>query len=168
MQWFYETVVLLHELLTQEGTIYVHFDYHVGSYAKAVMDEVFGREHEIAQVIWKRQTAHSDSHSYANLHDTIYVFSKSESYTFNTQYIPYSEKHIAENYRYKDEKGVFALGQMKAPHNRGPRYEWNGIVRHWSCTFPHSLCFLHKRHFPSLNFSWLGTASWPRSDDQAQ
>jgi adenine-specific DNA-methyltransferase len=41
LQWFYETVVLLRELLADNGTLYVHLDWHVGHYAKAVLDEVF-------------------------------------------------------------------------------------------------------------------------------
>jgi len=43
LQWFYETVVLLKELLAETGSIYVHLDWHVGHYAKAVLDEVFGQ-----------------------------------------------------------------------------------------------------------------------------
>jgi hypothetical protein len=38
LQWFYETVVVLHELLAEDGSIYVHLDWHVGHYAKAIMD----------------------------------------------------------------------------------------------------------------------------------
>ncbi|HNL22956.1 MAG TPA: site-specific DNA-methyltransferase, partial [Rhodocyclaceae bacterium] len=50
------------------------------------------------------------------------------------KYTAYSDKHVEENYRYKDERGVFALGQTKAPGNRGPRYEWRGITRNWRFT----------------------------------
>ena len=42
LQWFYETAVLLRELLAEDGSIYVHLDWHVGQYAKVVLDEVFG------------------------------------------------------------------------------------------------------------------------------
>ncbi len=134
LSWFYESITLLHELLSESGSIYVHLDYHVAHYAKAIMDEVFGPSRFVNEIVWKRQTAHSDSHSYANLHDILFLYSKSDSYTFNTQYVPYTEKHVAENYRYSDKKGVFALGQMKAPGNRGPRYSWNGVERHWRYT----------------------------------
>jgi hypothetical protein len=64
----------------------------------------------------------------------IFFYSKTGDFIFNTQYIPYSEKHIKENYRYVDKKGNFALGQLKAPGNRGPRFEWNGIDRFWRYT----------------------------------
>src|SRR5205823_4110828 len=56
LQWFYETLVLLHELLHETGTVYVHLDYRVAHYAKLVLDEVFGTERFIAEIIWKRRS----------------------------------------------------------------------------------------------------------------
>ena len=50
MQWFYETVILLRELLTENGSIYVHLDWHVGHYAKTLLDEVFGYENIESQI----------------------------------------------------------------------------------------------------------------------
>lgn len=123
---------LARELLVDTGSIYVHLDWHVGHYVKIVLDEIFGKDNFVNEIIWKRQVAHSDSvTSFANLHDTLLFYGKSADFLFNPQYVPYTEKHIKENYRYRDEKGLFALGQLKAPGNRGPRYVWNGIDRHW-------------------------------------
>lgn len=128
-------LILMRELLADTGSIYVHLDWHVGHYVKLVLDEVFGKDNFINELIWKRQTAHSDSTgSFAVLHDTILSFRKSPVYHFSVQYEPYSEKHLKENYRYQDERGTFALGQTKAPGNRGPRYVWNGFDRHWRFT----------------------------------
>src|SRR6266568_2694096 len=45
LQWFYETVVALRELLAEDGSMYVHLDWHVAHYAKAVLDEIFGQNH---------------------------------------------------------------------------------------------------------------------------
>jgi adenine specific DNA methylase Mod len=59
-QWFYDTAMLLHELLHETGTIYVHLDWHVSFYAKAILDEVFGADRFVNEVIWKRQTAKGD------------------------------------------------------------------------------------------------------------
>jgi adenine-specific DNA-methyltransferase len=47
LQWFYETVVLLHELLHENGSLYVHLYWHVSFYCKAVLDEIFGRENDL-------------------------------------------------------------------------------------------------------------------------
>jgi adenine specific DNA methylase Mod len=60
LQWFYETAVLLHELLHENGSIYVHVDWHVSFYVKAILDEVFGPDRFVNEVIWKRQTAKGD------------------------------------------------------------------------------------------------------------
>ncbi len=54
LQWFYETAILLRELLAENGSIYVHLDWHVGHYAKAVMDEVFGYENFRNEIFVKR------------------------------------------------------------------------------------------------------------------
>src|SRR5256885_16517868 len=65
LQWFYETAVLLHELLADNGSMYVHLDYHVSHYVKAMLDEVFGLECFQNEVIWKRTTAHSSAQFFA-------------------------------------------------------------------------------------------------------
>jgi hypothetical protein len=60
LRWFYETMVFLHELLHENGSIYVHLDWHVSFYCKAILDEVFGSERFINEIIWKRQSAKGD------------------------------------------------------------------------------------------------------------
>lgn len=57
-QWFYESVALLRDLLADEGSLYVHLDYHGSHYAKAVLDEVFGEECFFSEIVWKRYGAH--------------------------------------------------------------------------------------------------------------
>src|SRR5438876_6276065 len=57
LQWFYETATLLHELLSETGSLYVHLDWHVGHYAKLVLDEVFGAESFRNELVWKRTSA---------------------------------------------------------------------------------------------------------------
>jgi adenine-specific DNA-methyltransferase len=62
LQWVYETAVLLRELLAEDGAIYVHLDWHVGHYVKAVMDEVFGYDNFLNEIAWtyfafKRKTS---------------------------------------------------------------------------------------------------------------
>ena len=64
LQWFYETVVILHELLSETGSLYVHLDGHIGQYAKVVLDEVFGPDNFQNEIVWQRTSAHSDTHRY--------------------------------------------------------------------------------------------------------
>jgi len=130
----YERLILMRDLMHQEGSIYVHIGPFIVSYVKLALDEIFGAQNCVAEITWKRQQAHSDASTYATLHDNVLFYTKSNRFGFNSQFVPYTEKHVSENYRYEDERGKFALGQTKAPGNRGPKYTWKGITRHWRFT----------------------------------
>jgi len=110
MQWFYETVLLLKELLIDDGSIYVHLDWHVCHYVKAILDEVFGYENFFSEIIWQRSTTVGSSKAIANkyptLHDTILVYTKSGKSTFNKQYTPPSEDYKAR-FNQQDKNGWF-------------------------------------------------------------
>ncbi len=56
MNWFYETIILLRDLLADDGSIYVLLDWHAGHYAKAIMDEVFGYENFRNEIVWHYRT----------------------------------------------------------------------------------------------------------------
>ena len=78
LQWFYETVVLLHELLAEDGSLFVHLDDNVGHYAKVILDECFGSSCYQNEVIWQRTDPHNDARNrFGNIHDTIFWYGKS-------------------------------------------------------------------------------------------
>src|SRR3989344_3023615 len=83
LQMMYDRLVLMKELLADNGSIYVHLDWHVGHYVKAIMDELFGRDNFRNEIIWnyKRWTAMSDR--YQNMHDVILYYGKNENVLFN-------------------------------------------------------------------------------------
>lgn len=91
LQWLYESVVLLHELLADTGSLYVHLDWHVNAQVRQVLEEVFGRDGFDTEIIWKRKDAQSSADTYGVLHDTIYFLHKSNSFAFNQQFMPLSE-----------------------------------------------------------------------------
>jgi len=105
LQWFYETAIILRELLSENGSIYVHLDWHVVHYAKTIMDEVFGIENALNQITWKRIYSHSDANRFGIVDDTILFYSKTENYTFNKQYRPHAESYIKSHYGQFDETG---------------------------------------------------------------
>lgn len=139
LKWFYETAVLLRELLTDDGTLYVHLDYHVSYYAKAVLDEVFGADHFVNEVVWKRQTAKGDvtqgAKHMGRIHESLFVYTKGERYTWNVIYTPYDESYIDAFYRYKDADGRrYRLSDATAPGKAtkgNPYYEFLGVTRYW-------------------------------------
>jgi len=103
--WFYETIVLLRELLAKNGSLYVHLDYHIGHYAKTVLDEVFGQENFKNEIVWKRSLPHNDPKKYGAIHDVIYYYVKSENYVFNQMFTGLSEEYKESHYSQVDEQG---------------------------------------------------------------
>lgn len=107
LEWFYETTVLLHELLNQTGSIYVHLDYHVAHYAKAVLDEVFGEDNFLNEIVWRRTGAHNDPGRYGNIHDALFFYTKTSQYTWNPQFTEYSVEAVENSFSYaEDTKGT--------------------------------------------------------------
>ncbi len=131
---------LMRELLSSHGSIYVHLDWHVAHYVKVALDEVFGRENFINELIWKRGHAHSDSRQgaahFGRLHDTIFFYTKSEKYSFEQQFTPYAQEYIDTYYK-SIEPGTgrrYWLDNLQGPGGGGngnPFYEVMGVSRHW-------------------------------------
>jgi len=74
--------ILMRELLAETGSIYVHLDWHVGHYVKLVLDEVFGKDNFRNEVIWHYRRWTAGSKRYQNMHDTLFFYSKTDSYPF--------------------------------------------------------------------------------------
>jgi adenine-specific DNA-methyltransferase len=105
LHWFYETSILVHELLHESGSLYVHLDYHVAHYAKVILDEIFGPALFQNEIAWKRQTAHSDAKRFNPIHDAIFYYIKTTSAPFNHTHTPYDEAYVKSHYPYVDERG---------------------------------------------------------------
>jgi len=89
LQWFYETVVLLRELLHETGSIYVHLDWHVGHYAKAILDEVMGVEKFLNEIVWtyggSGRGAKAIAGQFPRNHDIILWYGKGERVNYKPQ-----------------------------------------------------------------------------------
>ena len=94
LQFMYERLILLKELLAETGNIYIHLDWHVGHYIKLLMDEIFGQDNFRNEIVWVYSGATSPGMNvYARRHEIILWYSKSEKYTFEPDRIrqEYSE-----------------------------------------------------------------------------
>lgn len=124
LKWFYETTLLLYELLAEQGSLYVHLDWHVSHYAKAILDEVFGSEGFRNEVVWQRTGAHNDPRRFGNIAESIFFYAKTENYVWNVQHTPYTEEYIQERFR-SVEEGTgrrYWLNTLTAPaHGRPPK-----------------------------------------------
>ncbi len=136
----YPRFSLMRELLTDRGLAFVHMGWEVSHHVKIVLDDVFGRDRFINQIIWKRQTAHSDigqgSQHLGPIHDVIFLYAKGESFTWNMQYTPYSEEYVSAFYKHVDpETGRrYRLSDTTGPGGASkgnPYYEFLGVSRHW-------------------------------------
>ncbi len=102
LHWFYETAVILHELLSDQGSIYVHCDWHMSSHIRLVLEEIFGRDKFDSEIIWKRKDAQSSVATYGVIHDTIFYFRKGDKAIFNKQYLELSQD-TADNWYTNEE-----------------------------------------------------------------
>lgn len=130
----YERLKLTHELLATDGSIYVHCDWRVSSYMRLVLNEIFGIDNFRAEIIWKRSDSHNDSGTIGVVDDRIFFYTKSETFTFNKQYLPLSDEVIDAWYKKDAEGKLYKLENTAAPGNRGPVYNWNGVTRAWRYT----------------------------------
>jgi len=83
LQWFYETGVLLYDLLSDTGSLYVHLDWHIGHYAKILLDDIFGPNNFVNEIIWHYKRWPARSNDFQKMHDVILLYGKSEQRTFN-------------------------------------------------------------------------------------
>ena len=83
LKMLYPRLVLIRELLSEKGSIYVHIDWHVGAYVKALLDDIFGKSNIINEIIWHYQSGGIPQSSFSRKHDSIYIYAKSNNYTFN-------------------------------------------------------------------------------------
>jgi adenine-specific DNA-methyltransferase len=112
LKWFYETAFLLRDLLAEDGCMYVHLDWRMSHYAKLVLDEVFGPDKFLNNVVWEYQTRHSSDRFWNRKHDDLLLYRNSDRWTFNWRDEEVMQKlapvTIAK-YRLKDEKGFYRL-----------------------------------------------------------
>jgi len=88
LKYMYERLVLMRELLAENGSIYVHLDWHVGHYVKVMMDEIFGYENMVNEVIWFFRGTTNSTTMYADKHDNILFYAKNKGrHIFNPDLI---------------------------------------------------------------------------------
>jgi len=140
LQWFYETVVILKDLLTEDGSIYVHLDWHVAHYAKAILDEIFGYDNLVNEIVWKRTNVHSHAaqgtNHYSRVHDLLFLYSKTGKHVWHQPYENHSDSHIEKSYKFIEEGTGrrYSIGDLSATDGGAkgnPYFEFLGVTRYW-------------------------------------
>lgn len=139
LSWMYENLMAIKGVMSENASIWVELDNHIGHYVKILLDEIFGENHFVNEIVWKRTFSHSDvgqgAKHLGRLHDVIFLYSMSDEYTLNTVYTPYSQEYIDNFFRYSDDDGrryrlVSMIGTGGATKGN-PFYEFMGVSRYW-------------------------------------
>lgn len=107
----FERLLLMKDLLNENGSIYVHVDWRVNSFIRQLLDEVFGKENLINEVIWCYRDRANRKEHWNQKHDTLYWYSKTEkAFTFNIDEVrvPYRPEYVAK-FKYEDENGKYYI-----------------------------------------------------------
>lgn len=134
----YERLKLMHGLLADDGSIYVHCDWRVNSYMRLALDEVFGRDNFRNEIVWCYTGASQAKNKFIQKHDTILVYSKNDTPVFNWKdvAIPYSEETLARTGRGAGESGLYGENNAEEKHKNRLKEEgkipedwWSDIYR---------------------------------------
>jgi DNA modification methylase len=120
--WLKERVEEMHRILKPTGSIFLHCDWHADAYIRVeILDKIFGMNNFNNHIIWHYRRWTGKAKKFQQLHDSIFFYSKTDEYTFNDLYTPYTEKSLKRKQNYHtrikndevfvtsiDEKGVRA------------------------------------------------------------
>ena len=121
LSMIYERLVLMKDLLADDGSIFVHCDWRLNSSIKLIMDEVFGVENLINEIVWKRRGGKTspDTNRLENIVDFILFYSKNKQFKrINFQFTKEgSEEYIKNQFKYEDEDGrKYRISPLNAPN----------------------------------------------------
>lgn len=96
LDMLYPRLLMMYRLLAPNGTLYLHLDWHVNSYARILLDEIFGPERLLNEIIWIYHGPSPIKSAFNRKHDTILAYTKGKKYTFNADDVrqPYDPKTI--------------------------------------------------------------------------
>jgi site-specific DNA-methyltransferase (adenine-specific)/adenine-specific DNA-methyltransferase len=134
----YERLVLMRDLLHDEGSIYVHLDEKMAHYVKVILDEVFMSQFRNDLVV-RSTFAHADANRFGSVHQTVLFYTRSDRYAFDPVYVPYEQDYVEKYYRYSDPDGRKWLScSLTGAGASGGQFRWKGIApprgRHWAFT----------------------------------
>ncbi len=128
-------LVELRRVLKPTGSLYLHCDSTASHYLKILLDTVFGVQNFRNEIIWQRTSSHNDSKKWADVHDVIFFYTKSDKFTWNGAFTPHDPKYVQQFYRFEDERGKYRLDHIIRSASMGPRpnlvYEYKSYTPEW-------------------------------------
>jgi site-specific DNA-methyltransferase (adenine-specific) len=100
LDFLYQRLALMYRLLSPNGTLYLHLDWHADAYARLLLDELFGADHLLNEIIWAYHGPSPIRRAFNRKHDTILAYVKGENYTFNVDAVrePYNQNTVKTFY----------------------------------------------------------------------
>ena len=108
LNWLYERLLVIREVMNETASIYVHLDWHIGHYVKILLDEVYGEENFRNEIIWKYTGSLSPKYDFARKHDNIFRYSKSNDVIYNPLLIDYNKDTI-KRFDKQDDNGRYKI-----------------------------------------------------------
>jgi len=119
LQFMYERLLLLRALLAEDGSLYLHCDFHRTHHLRCLLEEVFGAGNVRNEIIWQRFNFRADGRKFGTVHDTIYLVTKGPKYHFAKPYAPYKDSYVRSHFRPDEQGRLFRLDNLAAPvHGR--------------------------------------------------
>lgn len=158
LQFMYERLIIMKELLSSTGSLYLHCDWHKSHYLRCILEEIFGQGGKDGdpgfrnEIIWCYSDAANSKKYWNTKHDTIFFITKSSNWTFNYEKVfrPVKDSTIAK-YKYEDEVGKYRLFGKNI---EGSPIRWHrDVEKKWEETNP-ELVFRHYLKDGSLPLDW--------------
>jgi len=138
LKMLYPRLCLMKELLSEQGSIYVHCDWHAGHYLKVIMDDIFGKSNFVNEIVWQRTGAQNNAGAFGVNNDLIMFYGKNSSRIWNEIFTEYTDEHLEEYFK-KDKNGRWY--RLNNPTGQGEQNHLRdfgrGLIppprgRHWS------------------------------------
>lgn len=126
-------LIELYRVLKPTGSLYLHCDPTASHYLKLMLDAIFGVRNFRNEIVWKRTGSHGDAkRKFSSTSDNLFLYTKSERYTFNKQFVDHDAEYIRSKYRFFDTDGRrYRLSDLRSPHPRpNLTYDYKGYKPH--------------------------------------
>ena len=131
----YERLVLMRDLLAEDGSVYVHCETRVNSFIRLALDEIFGNKNLRSEITWMRTASHNDaSGRFGRVKDTIYFYGKSDRANLNALYTPYTAEYISAEWRELPSGRYYKSENMLDPQGKMAEYDFHGTKARWRAT----------------------------------
>ena len=128
LQFIYERIILIKELLSEKGTIFLHCDWRVSGYVRLILDEIFGKENFLNEIIWNYSGGRIGHNFFGRKHDTIFWYAKTygmQTFNYNDVRQEYAESTLKRNQYKNNGSGERVLDYKPNEEGKFPEDVWN-------------------------------------------